>query len=193
MATSRVIAPSDYRVMPWRNGQGSTTEIAVAPGAGATDRFRWRLSIADVGRSGPFSDFAGYDRVIAVVAGAGMRLAVAGCAPVRIDQQSEPHGFSGDAATICTLIAGPIRDLNLITDRATVRGRVRPLRPGRHRVPLAGGIALLHGVRGSLLAHHDLCGRFSVPEAATLRLDGAAGTLQIEVQDYALLATVIDL
>lgn len=193
MATGRVIAPSDYRVMPWRNGQGSTTEIAVAPAEGATDRFRWRLSIADVGRSGPFSDFAGYDRVIAVVAGAGMRLAVAGCAPVRLDQQSDPYGFSGDAATVCALLAGPIRDFNLMTDRATVRGGVRALRTGLHHVTLAGGIALLHDVRGPLVAHHGVCGRVSVPEAATLRLDSAVGALQIEVQDYALLATIIDL
>ena len=62
--------------MPWRNGLGTTTEIAAEPSADG--RFHWRLSIADVAQSGPFSSFEGYDRTIAVVAGAGMRLAVAG-------------------------------------------------------------------------------------------------------------------
>ena len=39
-----------------KNGFGTTTEIAIdPPGAGVGGRFRWRLSIADVERSGPFS------------------------------------------------------------------------------------------------------------------------------------------
>ena len=32
MTQSTLISPAEYRVMPWRNGQGTTTEIAVAPG-----------------------------------------------------------------------------------------------------------------------------------------------------------------
>ena len=62
---AQVILPADYRVTPWRNGTGKTAEIAVAPGEGS--RFAWRLSIADVPESGPFSDYPGYERIIAVV------------------------------------------------------------------------------------------------------------------------------
>src|SRR5579859_6225442 len=116
MAEPSLIRPEAYRVMPWRNGQGTTAEIALEPGDGG--RFRWRLSIADVAASGPFSDFAGYDRVIAVVGGAGMRLAVAGRPPIELTQASEPYAFAGEAATECTLLQGPIRDFNLMTDRA---------------------------------------------------------------------------
>ncbi|MBT3700020.1 MAG: HutD family protein, partial [Alphaproteobacteria bacterium] len=51
--------------MPWANGQGSTTEIfkQLFP---TTDRFLWRVSLADVPDSGRFSVFDGYERVIAV-------------------------------------------------------------------------------------------------------------------------------
>jgi environmental stress-induced protein Ves len=168
--SATLIRPEEYRVMRWRNGQGTTTEIAVVPAA--ADRFRWRLSIADVASSGPFSDFSGYDRVIAVASGAGMRLAVAGREPVVLTQESEPYAFPGDAATECTLLEGPIRDFNLMIDRATTRGMVAALRflarPPVHRAPAAGSTVLLHALRGRLAL-----GSQAVSEGATLRLDDA--------------------
>jgi environmental stress-induced protein Ves len=52
----RHLKHSDYRRMAWKNGKGTTTEIAVHPAnaglAGAP--FEWRVSIADVPESGPF-------------------------------------------------------------------------------------------------------------------------------------------
>jgi len=188
-----LIPPSDYRVMAWRNGQGTTTEIAIAPGAG--DRFRWRLSIADVAASGPFSDFSGYDRVIAVVSGAGMRLAVAGRAPVELTQASDPYPFPGDAATECTLLGGPIRDFNLMTDRAFCRGAVAGLRFAGARVvrPLAvGATSFLHAVRGGLAVSGSASGDWHVGEGATLRLEDVAGalTLAADAGGVVLLATI---
>lgn len=175
--------------MPWRNGLGTTTEIAVSPAIDG--RFLWRLSIAEVAQSGPFSAFDGYDRTIAVVTGAGMRLAVAGAPLTVIDQTSAPHDFPGDAATNCTLIDGPIRDFNLIVDRATARGKVVGLR-GAHAVALDGGIALLHALRGGLEVEAG-AERWSVPEGDTLRLDGFVGTLAINgpADGRALLATIL--
>ena len=72
----RHLRSSDYRIMPWKNGGGSTTEIAICPeGSGIPGgQFRWRVSIADVVADGPFSRFSGYDRHIMVVEGAGMTL-----------------------------------------------------------------------------------------------------------------------
>ena len=68
----RHLTPADYRRMPWRNGGGVTTEIAIAPdGAGLVgERFLYRVSIADVMSDGPFSRFEGYDRHIMLPAGA---------------------------------------------------------------------------------------------------------------------------
>jgi len=178
-----------YRAMPWRNGLGTTTEIAVEPGADG--RFHWRLSIADVAQSGPFSSFDGYDRTIAVVAGAGMRLAVDGRPTVLIDQGSAPHDFPGDAATDCRLIDGPIRDFNLIVDRATARGRVVGISAAQSIV-LDGGTVLLHALRGGFTADVGLLDVWTVPEGDTLRLDGVEGALTISGPDdgRALLATI---
>jgi environmental stress-induced protein Ves/uncharacterized cupin superfamily protein len=116
----RRLTSSDYRVMPWRNGGGTTTELAIGPeGAGLeTGRFLYRVSIADVATDGPFSRFEGYDRHIMLLEGEGMSLdtkthgRIALCAPF------VPHSFDGDWDVSATLDAGPVRDFNLIVDRA---------------------------------------------------------------------------
>ncbi|GAA2372242.1 hypothetical protein Cme02nite_00480 [Catellatospora methionotrophica] len=110
----------DRVAVAWRNGGGITREIFVHP-PGA-DNYRWRLSIADVSEDGPFSAFPGYRRMITVLTGVGMRLTVDGAehdiGPL------EPFAFDGDAQTTCTLLGGPITDLNLIV-RTGDRGAVR--------------------------------------------------------------------
>jgi environmental stress-induced protein Ves len=174
-----MIEPAAYQRMPWRNGQGMTTEIAVADGIGG--RFRWRLSIADVAQSGPFSNFAGYERIIAVVAGVGMRLEVAGRAPVVLDGASDPFAFPGEAATSCTLLDGPIRDFNLIYDRDACRGTLDALRfaGAPLRREFAGGIAFLHAVRGALEVDDRDGWQDTVAEAATLRIEDFHGVLTV--------------
>lgn len=191
---SRLIPPSAYRVMPWRNGGGTTREIAceVAEPGGAAGQFRWRLSLADVEASGPFSDFSGYARIIAVASGGGMRLAI-GAAAVELDAASDPFRFPGDAAVDCRLLAGPIRDFNLIFDPALCRGAVERLRfdaaPPMRR--LAGGTALLYALGGPVECRTEDGAALAVPEGATLRLDGAGAVAMVGASDAsALLATV---
>lgn len=53
----KVLRAEGYPRMPWKNGGGSTEEIARDAGAGL-DGFGWRLSIADITESGGFSTFA---------------------------------------------------------------------------------------------------------------------------------------
>src|SRR5664279_5262628 len=71
---ARVLSPSDYRRMPWKNGGGLTTEIVVVPPDANFDAFAWRVSMADVDESGPFSTLADIERVLVLTAGNGMRL-----------------------------------------------------------------------------------------------------------------------
>lgn len=55
----RHLTADDYRVMPWRNGGGTTTELLIDPEdsglEGAGERFLYRISIADVATDGPSS------------------------------------------------------------------------------------------------------------------------------------------
>jgi hypothetical protein len=118
----RKIDGSQHQTMPWKNGAGTTTEIAIDPAdADLGSRFRWRLSIASVQRSGPFSAFPGYERTIMLIEGRGMDLAVGSGPPRRLDRPFEPFVFSGDAPAECRLIEGSVRDLNLMVDRSLLR------------------------------------------------------------------------
>lgn len=127
----RRIAASQYRTMPWANGRGLTREIARRDPGG---RLLWRLSLADVAEDGPFSAFPGLARILTVVEGAGMRLA--GPA-LRLDARPwEPVHFSGDVALDGQLVAGPVRDLNLIFDPARLGPVPRILR-GAARIEAA--------------------------------------------------------
>ena len=111
----RRIGAADHRAMPWKNGGGSTAEIAIAPnGASVAGGFDWRLSIATIEGDGPFSAFPGYDRTILLLAGKGMTLTVAGQAPHTLGRPFVPFRFSGTAATGCQLLGGRCEDLNLM-------------------------------------------------------------------------------
>lgn len=143
----RRITPADHLIMPWKNGLGVTREIAIdPPGASMSDAgFRWRLSIATVDQSGPFSSFPGIDRTIMVIDGKGMELTVAGQAPQRLDRCFLPFSFPGDAATECKLIDGPIRDFNLMVNRKNLTARTTVCRWRElTRLTLDAPIAMLH-------------------------------------------------
>lgn len=120
----KILRRDDYKVMPWKNGGGITTEIAVDPpdggfgGAG----FRWRVSIADVAQDGPFSKFSGYDRHIMLLEGKGMRLETEEAGVLDLAQPYRPVPFSGDWTVTGRLVQGPVRDFNLMIDRAHGKG-----------------------------------------------------------------------
>jgi environmental stress-induced protein Ves len=144
----RLIRGDDCRTMPWKNGGGSTTEIAIGPeGAGLAD-FDWRVSIALVASDGPFSSFPGIDRTLTVLDGAGIRLHVADRAPLVLRPDSPPLAFPGDATTKAVLVAGPITDFNVMTRRGRFDHRVS------HAVltapiSFAGPLTLIHCRSGS--------------------------------------------
>lgn len=151
---------ADYPRMPWRNGGGTTQEIACNPG-GSTAQFDWRLSIADVGQDGGFSAFTGCQRVITVLEGQGIELTVDG----RLQAPLAPrqgYAFSGDAQVECRLLDGPIRDFNLI------------YRPARYhaRLQWVSGATpcVFHSSARSVLV-------MSAGSAMTLRVNGKAYTL----------------
>ena len=121
----RIIRSSEYRRMPWKNGGGETVEIAVSPAGAALDAFEWRVSMAHVATSGPFSRFPGVDRTLAMLAGGGIRLSVGGRAAVSLGRDTPPFAFSGDDLAEAELIDGAIDDLNVMTRRASHRHRLR--------------------------------------------------------------------
>jgi len=78
MITSTLIRGASLAPRAWKNGGGVTREITAGPADAALDAFAWRLSIANVDAPGAFSTFAGIDRTLVLLDGAGMRLNEAG-------------------------------------------------------------------------------------------------------------------
>ena len=111
------LIPADaMRRMPWKNGGGVTTEIAIAPAGATLDNFDWRVSTAQVDAAGPFSRFAGIDRSLAVIAGGRLTMHRADTEAVTLAPGEAPVRFPGEADVHATLDA-PLSDFNVMTRR----------------------------------------------------------------------------
>ena len=173
MSSVKVWRAADYVRMPWKNGGGSTEEITRDAGTGL-DGFGWRLSIADIAESGGFSTFAGYQRVITVIQGAGMVLTVDG------EEQRgllplQAFAFTGDSQVSCRLITGPIRDFNLIYSPQRYHARLQWI-DGEQRFFSTAQTVLVFSVADEVkvldqkLGHHDC-----------LQVDGNTDLLEVTV------------
>lgn len=139
-----VLKADTYRRMPWKNGGGETTEIAVFPQDADLATFGWRVSMATVGSDGPFSVFPGIDRTLSILQGDGMELKIAGGAPVALTQASKPLTFPADAPTSARLVSGTIIDLNVMTRRGQWVHQVeKRIVEGQHHLDAEGGVTLL--------------------------------------------------
>ncbi len=107
---ARTIRVDATMPQPWRNGGGTTRELLTGPD---TDRWQWRVSVADVEQDGPFSAWPGVERWFAVLDGAGVDLVIDGVAH-RVTPATAALRFDGAAITACRLVDGPTRDLNLM-------------------------------------------------------------------------------
>jgi environmental stress-induced protein Ves len=105
----------------WRNGGGWTRTIACGridgTAVAGADDWDWRLSVAEIEADGPFSLFAGVDRVLVLLDGAGIELAFADGDRQRLVEPLARIAFAGERALHCALVAGPTRDFNLMWRR----------------------------------------------------------------------------
>lgn len=117
---------ADVPPTPWANGLGTTREFLRR--RTADGRLICRIAVADVVAPGPFSVLPGIDRILVLIAGEGFDL--------RSDERLltvralEPVSFSGDEAFQADRVAGPSRDLNVMTGRGVAVGTVGVHRTG---------------------------------------------------------------
>lgn len=117
-ASMRIVRASELLPMPWKNGGGTTREIAVHPAQAGYADFIWRASMADVERSGQFSRFAGVDRTLVMLSGAGMRLVdERGMVQAALTVPLSCARFPGELALEAMLADGPTRDFNMMVRR----------------------------------------------------------------------------
>ncbi|KQE87859.1 HutD/Ves family protein [Acinetobacter lactucae] len=114
-----VFKADQYTRMLWKNGVGYTLEIARSQGEADFD---WRISMADVTTSGPFSLFPNKQRIISVLDGKGMVLHVDDLAAKTLNQ-GDIFAFHGESQVHSELVDGAIRDLNLIYDPTKLYAR----------------------------------------------------------------------
>ncbi len=207
-----LLAAGDARVVPWKNGRGETRELALWPEGASFERgdFDWRVSLAGVSEPGAFSSFPGFERILVVTEGAGLLLSHGDHAPRTRARALEPVRFSGDWETAAELLAGPVRDFNLIYRPGSVRAELEVLRLGarRARESLGAGQAFVHlpagpvtarvtgedepielGAQGSLWIRGlsggeelELAGRSSATTALLVRLGPDRGRADVSVR-----------
>ena len=185
-----ILRATDYRVMPWKNGGGTTTEIAVSPEGAALDDFDWRVSMARVEQDGPFSAFPGIDRTLSILEGEGVILNVSDRIPFGLTKASEPLPFPADVPTRANLIAGPIVDLNVMSRRARMVHSVE-------RMTIAGTVELAIAAETMLVFCHR--GRVRADGLETvvldaldaLRIDRGGPVLRLSADDRATVFVIL--
>ena len=119
----KILRARDRVAVPWRNGGGLTREVAVHPQGARLEDFGWRVSIATVERSGPFSLFPGIDRHLALFEGS-MILELTGYGMARLSRESGPVVFPGDAPANAKILEGPVTDLNVMARHGVFTARL---------------------------------------------------------------------
>lgn len=109
---------------PWKNGGGSTQELACWPPGADMNGFEWRVSLATVDRPGPFSVFPAIDRQIMLLGGDGLHLRSPGWEH-RLEERWQPFAFSGDEAVDGAMLGGTSKDFNLMQRRGLWHGPLR--------------------------------------------------------------------
>jgi environmental stress-induced protein Ves len=126
----RIIPASSYKRTTWKNGGGTTYEIARDLDV---EDFGWRISIAEVNSDGPFSLFTGYQRCLTVTSGSGMVLrGLSNSIDAKLHQ---PVWFSGSETITGCLVDGPCLDFNVIFDPKRFNAEVRIVTDAEQPVP----------------------------------------------------------
>jgi len=173
----------DCPARPWKNGQGRTRELAVEPPGAGMEDFLWRVSVAEVDSGAPFSAFAGVDRTIVLLDGAGFAMALDHGRSHALTTPFAPFAFPGEAQVAVTLAGGPTRDFNLMTRRAEARGQVSVWREPAEAA-LGPHTVLLYCARGRLQLDDAVLGAddaWLCPAAVPARLRLAPGSVVLAV------------
>ena len=122
--------PAQYRRTPWKNGGGTTIDIAEQGNV-------WRFGRTPITAPGPFSDYTGFDRVQVLVAGRGLVLETPN-GEIDVRTPFKPVRFAGETPITSRLEAGPVEVVNLIGARARVRIDLQVLGDGATVIASAG-------------------------------------------------------
>lgn len=172
-----LLDPAGYLRTPWKNGGGTTVDIAFSGDV-------WRFGRTPIVQPGPFSDYTSYDRVQVLVSGGGLVLETPQ-AEIDVRQPFRPVRFAGEIPIVSRLEAGPVEVVNLIGARAQVKvdiaildeDRTLILQPGTHIAysPHGDATVAVQGNERKLASDYALRLDITVP----IRLSGRVGCLLV--------------
>lgn len=172
-----VFTRDSYKVMPWKNGRGTTAQIAMDSEQSVfPENFLWRVSSAQVTSNDPFSIFDGCRRALVVVQGQGLLLNDVELKPL------VPYFFSGNEQIDCRLIEGPVVDLGVIFNTQKVKVGMEVLKGSEIKLQCSEGIQFLYLVEGDakfsagVLQQGDTL-KLAAPESITLTGSSLVGVL----------------
>lgn len=157
----RLIRWGNLQAAPWKNGGGTAVDLVVSPPGTDLDAFAWRLNVATIDRSGPFSDYPGIDRDFRVLDGGPLALHV-GRSTFHLQPGEDGVTFPGDMETRAELAGPPCRAFNVLTRRGVVTATVErrtvegvptidgPVPGGTLAVVLLDGRVVVAGAPGEL-------------------------------------------
>jgi hypothetical protein len=167
-----LIPLATLQAAPWKNGGGSTTEIAVWPPGAQFDAFDWRISLATIAADGPFSVFTGIDRTLTLVDGGGVDLALDDGRSVALRPDHPTFVFAGELKIDASLAHGATTDFNVMTRRAHCVHRLERVRFSGHRqVSRNRATTLLFLAEGTQAQCHCDGQQFALTRGDALLLD----------------------
>jgi uncharacterized protein len=143
------LAPEGHRRIPWKNGRDELVVIDREGGENWHDMgVNWQFGRATIIEEGPFSNYAGYERLQAVTKGAGLAL-IAPDHEIDLRLPMLPRRYGGGTPIRTLLEKGPVEVVNLIADHARFDidlhvgevGTGMSCKPGRHVVYAPVGAA----------------------------------------------------
>lgn len=172
----QLLKMSDYIIMPWKNGLGTTAQIAVAPDN------QWRISAATVKKPNPFSEFKGCQRLLTIWRGSGLLLNDYELLPGSV------YKFSGETPIFCKNLSPEVIDLGVIYQPEKVTATMDVLSLTESKTFIAAkDLNFIFCAEGSFQIE-DLI----VTQGETLRID-KAGSYSIELKTKQLKLVIINL
>jgi uncharacterized protein len=126
---------------PWKNGLGTTRQLAIHPFGSDANAFEWRISIAALRGAAPFSSFAGVERCLAMLEGE-LTLVRPAQPDITLTPASPPLTFSGSESITGRVETSDALDLNLMYRPSRWSASLRKVAL-RDCAPLAGDVTML--------------------------------------------------
>ncbi|MBI1862428.1 MAG: HutD family protein [Deltaproteobacteria bacterium] len=148
ISRSRHLQPHDFPTVPWKNGKGSSKELA----CDTNDPFRWRLTQSPLTEGGPFSQYPGYDRHLALLRGGPVTLYQSDGKSRRLIPL-EWFAFSGDHPMRSEVVTRG-EDLNVFTLRKKAKASVFTMKAASEdelQLPLNGQEHFIYLIDGDLM------------------------------------------